>query len=335
MYLVTYVVKNDDKARLGVLVGAPKTGGRFHGVPGEVSEGWVLDLVRYARGMGVTLPAGMKALLLQKKMTAAKKVLAQFYRDCRSGKPAKLNRFLSPVQGVRWLPPVPDPRKIILVGKNYRDHCKEGSAGVPAKPVIFSKFITSLNCAGGRIVLPKASSKVDYEAELAVVIGRGGRHIPEAAALRHVAGYMPLNDVSARDMQFSEGQWVRAKSCDTFCPCGPALATTDHVKDPQSLRIRLALNGRIMQEASTCDMIFPVKRLIAFVSEAITLEPGDIISTGTPSGVGAFRDPPAFLKAGDRVSVVIEKVGVLTNRVVDEKGRRIRTKQGRMKKAFD
>ena len=166
-------------------------------------------------------------------------------------------------------------------------------------------------------------------------MGRRGRNIPRTKAMEYVAGYMPLNDISARDLQFSEGQWVRAKSCDTFCPCGPALATSDQVKDPQDLAIRLFLNGRLMQNSRTSRMIFPVTRVIEFISEVITLEPGDIIATGTPSGVGVFRDPPVLLKSGDEVKVVIEKVGVLVNYVVDEKGRKVKGRPKRIKKVFD
>ena len=323
MHLVTYRRSRgkDQKPRVGVLLGSRPASSAVRELPGETADGYVLDCVRYGRVEGLTLPTGLREVLEQKLLTGLKSLVAAFRRSYRAD-PKRCRRYLTPVGSVSFLPPIPDPEKIILVGRNYREHCEEGSADVPKAPVIFSKFPTSLIGVGDRIVLPRASSAVDFEAELAVVIGRGGRHIPRQTALRHVAGYMPLNDVSARDMQFSDGQWIRGKSCDTFCPCGPALVTADEIKNPQRLGVKLVLNGTVMQDARTSEMIFGVAFLISYLSKVITLRPGDILATGTPSGVGYFRDPPVLLKPGDEVQVRIEKVGVLTNPVVAEKGRR-------------
>ncbi len=320
MYLVSYVLKSEIGCRVGAFCGAPSEGGALAGLPGDGGDYYILDLDAYGRAVGKKVPAFMLEVLMQKNLELVKELFSEFQNACEKD-PEAAERFVVPCTEIHLLPPVPNPGKIILIGKNYRDHCKEGSASVPSSPVIFSKFPTSLNPAGGRIVLPVASEKVDFEAELACVIGRGGRNIPEHTALEHVAGYMPLNDVSARDLQFSDGQWVRAKSCDTFCPCGPALATSDEVGDPQTLSIKLILNGEVMQDADTSQMIFSVSQLISFISNVITLTRGDIIATGTPSGVGVFREPPVLLREGDDVKVVIEKLGVLQNPVVAEEGR--------------
>lgn len=222
-----------------------------------------------------------------------------------------------PLSDVRLLPPVPRPGKIVAIGLNYRDHSLESGAAAPPKsPIIFAKFPTSIAGPGDAIVIPVGNPNVDYEAELAVVIGRRGKAIPAAQALEFVAGYMPLNDVSARVWQFADKQWVRGKSCDTFCPTGPHLTTRDEIPDPHALAIRTRVNGVTMQDSHTRRMIFRVPELIEFISLSITLEPGDIIATGTPEGVGAFRKPPIFLKPGDTVEVEIEGLGVLRNPVV-------------------
>jgi 2-keto-4-pentenoate hydratase/2-oxohepta-3-ene-1,7-dioic acid hydratase in catechol pathway len=220
-----------------------------------------------------------------------------------------------PIRDVRLLAPVTRPGKIIAVGLNYRDHALETKQPIPASPMIFAKFPSSINGPEGAVVLPADDPQGDYEAELAVVIGRRTKAVAEADALNHVAGYMPLNDVSARRWQFADKQWVRGKSCDTFCPTGPWLTTRDAVPDPQALAIRMRVNGVVVQDSNTSNLIFGVAALIAFISAAITLEPGDIIATGTPGGVGVFRDPPVFLKSGDVMEVEIEGLGVLRNRV--------------------
>jgi 2-keto-4-pentenoate hydratase/2-oxohepta-3-ene-1,7-dioic acid hydratase in catechol pathway len=221
------------------------------------------------------------------------------------------------LSSVKLRAPVPRPGKIVAVGLNYRDHSIEaGAKEVPKTPIIFAKFPTSISGPGDSIVLPHGDSQVDYEAELAVVIGKKTKAISAAEALQNVAGYMPLNDVSARTWQFADKQWVRGKSCDTFCPTGPYLTTRDEISDPQSLSISARVNGTTLQDSNTSRMIFRVAELIAFISASITLEPGDIIATGTPEGVGVFRTPPIFLKPGDIVEIEIEKLGLLRNPVV-------------------
>ena len=208
------------------------------------------------------------------------------------------------------------PGKIVCVGLNYRDHAEESGQPVPTSPVLFAKLPSSVIGHLDDIVLPKISDEVDYEAELAVVIGRRTQKVEVAEAIDHVLGYTCLNDVSARDLQLADGQWVRAKSLDTFCPIGPHIVTADEIPDPQALAIRCVVNGEVVQDSSTKEMVFGVAELVSFISQAITLEPGDVISTGTPPGVGFARTPPVFLQPGDRVRVEIDGVGVLENGVV-------------------
>jgi len=216
----------------------------------------------------------------------------------------------------RLLPPVPSPGKIIAVGLNYMDHAIETKMEIPKAPVIFAKFTSSISGPDSPVILPKDDPQGDYEAELAVVIGRTAKTVSESEAMNYVAGYMPLNDVSARRWQFADKQWVRGKSCDTFCPTGPWLTTRDEIADPHSLYIRMRVNGNTVQNSNTSNLIFRIPKLIEFISEAITLEPGDIIATGTPDGVGVFRKPPVFLKSGDVMEVEIEGLGILRNEVV-------------------
>jgi 2-keto-4-pentenoate hydratase/2-oxohepta-3-ene-1,7-dioic acid hydratase in catechol pathway len=215
-----------------------------------------------------------------------------------------------------WLAPVPRPGKLICIGLNYRDHAAESNMPIPEKPVVFSKFSTAVIAPGEAVVLPPTSEKVDYEAELGVVIGRRAKNISATRALDYVLGYTAFNDVSARDFQFSDGQWQRGKSCDTFAPMGPTIVTTDVVPDPHKLSIKLILNGQTMQDSNTDQLIFGVPQLIEFLSQTITLEPGDVIATGTPSGVGFARKPPVFLRPGDVMEVNIERVGRLNSQVV-------------------
>jgi 2-keto-4-pentenoate hydratase/2-oxohepta-3-ene-1,7-dioic acid hydratase in catechol pathway len=211
------------------------------------------------------------------------------------------------------------PGKIVCVGLNYLDHAQETGQEVPKAPLLFAKWPNTLIGDGEPIVLPAASQEVDYEAELGVVIGTAAKHVSEAAALDHVEGYICLNDVSARDLQFADGQWTRGKSPDTFCPVGPRLVPREEIDDPQRLGIRCILNGETMQDSSTAQMIFSVAEIIAYVSQVITLEPGDLIATGTPAGVGVFRDPKILLKDGDEVRVEIDGLGTLTNPVEKER----------------
>jgi 2-keto-4-pentenoate hydratase/2-oxohepta-3-ene-1,7-dioic acid hydratase in catechol pathway len=221
-----------------------------------------------------------------------------------------------PLSSVRLLPCVPDPGKIACIGRNYSEHAAEQDVEAPSEPLVFAKFSSSLIAHGDAVRIPPLTAQPDYEAELAAVIGTPARDMPERDALAAVAGYTILNDVTARDLQKSDGQWTRAKSLDTFGPLGPAIVTTDEVPDPQALTVRCLLNGEVVQEAPTAQMIHPVARLIAHLSRAFTLLPGDIVATGTPSGVGAFRSPPRFLRPGDVVRCEIEPIGALENPVV-------------------
>jgi 2-keto-4-pentenoate hydratase/2-oxohepta-3-ene-1,7-dioic acid hydratase in catechol pathway len=206
------------------------------------------------------------------------------------------------------------PGKIICVGLNYRRHAEEQGVQAPEQPMLFAKWATALTGPGDPIVLPRISTKVDYEAELGVLIGSRVKGVRVENALEAVRGYLCANDVSARDLQRADGQFTRAKSLDTFCPVGELVPAAE-VPDPQALRIRCLVNGEVLQDSTTADMIFSVAEVIAFVSEAITLEPGDLILTGTPEGVGLFRDPPVFLADGDEVTVEVEGLPSLTNPV--------------------
>jgi 2,4-didehydro-3-deoxy-L-rhamnonate hydrolase len=221
---------------------------------------------------------------------------------------------------VRLGPPVARPAKIICLGKNYAEHAREGGFETPVAPLLFCKTPNAINGPFDPILLPKSSDQIDWEVELAVVIGKSGKRIPEARALEHVAGYMVMNDVSGRRAQFAHSQWFRGKSFDTFAPMGPVLVTPDEIGDVQNLQLTAKVNGQLMQSGTTADMMFSVEAIIADVSEDITLQPGDIISTGTPAGVGIFRDPPVVLKVGDEVACWIEKIGTIRNRVVETLG---------------
>ncbi|MCI0681945.1 MAG: fumarylacetoacetate hydrolase family protein [Gemmataceae bacterium] len=219
---------------------------------------------------------------------------------------------------VKFYAPVHDPRKIVCIGLNYKDHAAESGAPIPKEPILFSKYATALIGHNENIVIPPVSQEVDYEAELVVVIGKAGRHIPAAAALNHVAGYTVGHDVSARDWQLKKDgkQWMVGKTFDTFAPAGPVLVTKDEAPDPHKLAIKLRLNGQTMQDSNTNQLIFGVGEIVAYLSQVFTLEAGDLIYTGTPPGVGFAKKPPVFLKGGDVVEVEIEGLGVLRNPVV-------------------
>lgn len=212
--------------------------------------------------------------------------------------------------------PVQRPGKIIAVGLNYRDHASESDADLPTVPIMFAKWSTCLVPDGASIVIPAGVDQVDWEAELAVVIGRTAKDVPATEALQYVSGYTCMNDVSARRVQSEGVQWSPAKSFDSFGPIGPVVVPAAEIPDPQALQISARVNGELMQDSNTKHMIFSVADLIAYASRGTTLEPGDIISTGTPSGVGAFRETPIFLKDGDVVEIEIEGIGVLRNTVV-------------------
>ncbi len=211
--------------------------------------------------------------------------------------------------------PIERPQKIICVGLNYKDHAEEQGIPLPDRPILFAKWPNTLIAPGEPILVPAITHEVDYEAELGVVIGSRVRGVSVENALETVAGYVCVNDVSARDLQLSDKQWVRGKSLDTFCPVGPRLVAASEIPDPQALRIRAILNGEVMQDSTTANMVFGVAEIVSFVSQAITLEPGDLIATGTPAGVGVFRDPPVWMKPGDEVTIEIEGIGALTNPV--------------------
>ena len=219
---------------------------------------------------------------------------------------------------VKYHAPVHDPRKIVCIGLNYRDHAAESGAQVPREPILFSKYATALIGHGQPIVLPPVSQEVDYEAEIVIIIGKRGRNVATASALEFVAGYTVGHDVSARDWQLKKDgkQWMVGKTFDTFAPAGPVLVTADEVPDPHNLGIRLRLNGQTMQDSNTKQLIFRVGDLVAYLSQVFTLEPGDLIYTGTPPGVGFARKPPVFLKGGDVVEVEIDGLGECCNPVV-------------------
>ncbi|MBK5293354.1 MAG: fumarylacetoacetate hydrolase family protein [Acidobacteriia bacterium] len=237
---------------------------------------------------------------------------------------AKAKEIVSAGQGsialkaVKLLAPIARPPKIVCVGLNYRDHAIESKMEIPKVPTIFCKFPTAIIGPGDSIVLPKNSTQPDYEAEFAVIIGKGGRHIAAHRWQEHVFGYTNLNDVSARDFQMATTQWMMGKTFDTFCPIGPWIVTADEIPDPHALDISITINGEVLQSSNTTHLIFRIPDLIAHLSSVFTLEPGDIISTGTPAGVGFARKPPRWLAAGDEVVVRVQGLGELRNPVVAE-----------------
>lgn len=266
----------------------------------------VIDLTSASEGH---LPADMLTFLQQGEPAL------ETARQLEQSAPADL--ALSEVQ---ILAPVANPSKVVAIGLNYMDHCREQKVDPPKAPLIFAKFPTAIIGPGETIRWdPALTSQVDFEAELAVVMGRTARHVAEAEALDYVAGYTICHDVSARDLQFGDGQWVRGKSLDTFCPLGPYLVTRDEIPDPHTLAIRCTVNETVYQNSNTGEMIFRIPYLIAYISRAFTLLPGDVITTGTPDGVGVFRSPKIFLNDGDVVTIEIEGLGQLTNPCREER----------------
>jgi 2-keto-4-pentenoate hydratase/2-oxohepta-3-ene-1,7-dioic acid hydratase in catechol pathway len=211
------------------------------------------------------------------------------------------------------LAPLSRPQKIMCIGRNYADHAKELGHDLPKRPVLFAKYANALAGPGAEIPLPSVSEQIDFEAELAVVIGKSCKDVKQADALDHVFGYTCANDITMRDAQKSDGQWTRAKSPDSFCPVGPWIVTADEIDNPQALDISMALNGKVMQDSNTKNMVFGVAELISYLSKTMTLLPGDLLLTGTPPGVGAGRDPQVFIKNGDTLKVTIGCVGELNN----------------------
>jgi 2-keto-4-pentenoate hydratase/2-oxohepta-3-ene-1,7-dioic acid hydratase in catechol pathway len=287
MKLAQFRLKGTTELRLGVLAGERllDVSGRLNGVGGT------LDVI----GRGAQGLAELGALIDEGR---------------RDGAPAVS------LDAVEFLPPV-FPGKILAIGRNYVDHAIEGGAAPPAAPLVFAKLPNSLAAHGQPVVLHSISSQIDFEAELAVVIGRTARRVGEGEALSHVFGYTLINDVSARDLQFGDGQWVRGKGLDGFAPLGPYVTTRDEVRDVQALRIEGRLNGEVMQSSNTSKMIFGVAHLVHYISQGITLEPGDVIATGTPEGVGVFRQPPVLLKHGDVFEVEVEGLGTLRNTFIN------------------
>ena len=221
------------------------------------------------------------------------------------------------ISDVRLLAPIPAPPQFMGIGLNYRDHAAEAGQALPASPVMFPILNNAISNPGDPIEIPPFTASVDWEAELGVVVGRGGKDIPRAEALKHVAGYLIINDVSARDIQMGEGQWSRGKSFDTFKPMGPWITTTHEVGDASDLLVQLWVNDELKQSSSTSQLVFDVSDLVSLMSRALTLQPGMVISTGTPSGVGFTREPAEFLKAGDVVTIEIEGIGRLSNPVLN------------------
>jgi 2-keto-4-pentenoate hydratase/2-oxohepta-3-ene-1,7-dioic acid hydratase in catechol pathway len=224
-----------------------------------------------------------------------------------------------PLSGVKPALPIARPGKFLCIGLNYALHAAEGGHATPTYPALFPRFPSSLVAAGEPVIRPKVSIQLDYECELTIVVGKGGRHIPESKALDHVFGYTLFNDVSVRDFQRKGAQWTPGKNFDGTGPLGPVVVTADELPAGASgLRIQTRVNGEVMQDSNTSDMIFSTARIIAILSEFMTLEPGDLIATGTPSGVAHARKPPAWMKGGDKVEVEVEKIGILANPIVDE-----------------
>ncbi|MDP8979499.1 MAG: fumarylacetoacetate hydrolase family protein [Acidobacteriota bacterium] len=223
-----------------------------------------------------------------------------------------------PISSVTLTAPLPRPPKLICVGLNYRDHAIESKMEIPKVPTIFSKFPSCVIGPGDAVVLPRNSTRPDYEAEFAFVIGKGGRHIPAGHWREHVFGYTLINDISARDFQMATTQWLMGKTFDTFAPMGPWLVTADEIADPHALDISMEIGGEILQKSNTRELIFKIPELIEYLSSVVTLEPGDVVSTGTPAGVGSARTPPRYLKAGDQMVVRVEGIGELRNPVVAE-----------------
>jgi 2-keto-4-pentenoate hydratase/2-oxohepta-3-ene-1,7-dioic acid hydratase in catechol pathway len=306
MKLVQFRLKREEKAvpRVGALISGGKAildlGGTLDGhgkggwlPPNHSCEWWNLEgslwsLVRSA---------------CEVALGADDKTVAQWMKGGR----------VVALEDAKLTAPVPRPGKLICIGANYKDHAAESGMAVPESPIIFSKFATAVIGPEDAVVIPPTCTQPDYEAELAVVIGRRAKSVPKAKAYEYVFGYCAFNDVSARDFQFSDKQWQRGKSCDTFAPIGPYVATRDEIRDPHTLAIKLRLNGEVMQNSRTDQLIFGVPELIEFLSASITLEPGDVIATGTPPGCGFARKPPVYLKAGDRMEVEIDGLGVLVN----------------------
>ncbi|MFK9093028.1 fumarylacetoacetate hydrolase family protein [Bacillus salipaludis] len=270
------------------------------------------DLYKSRISLDVTLPNEMKQFIEQSE-TALPYVEALL--NCYENDHGKNNLASCSISDAEVLAPIAQPEKIICVGLNYIDHCKETNMEPPSSPVIFSKYANAIIGDKAAIELPINSNQVDFEAELTIVIGKEAKCVSEAEAEDYIFGYTIMNDVSARDLQFADSQWSRGKSADTFAPIGPAIVTKDEVGDPHQLDISLTLNEKIMQQSNTSNLIFRIPTIVSFLSQSMTLKPGDLIATGTPPGVGMGRDPQVWLKGGDSLSITIENIGTLSNDV--------------------
>jgi len=289
MRLLTY--KHDGRLRLAALIGEQ-----------------VVDLATmWAARTGETAPPDVRGLI-----EAGPALWARLAEALAAGDVAS---FARPLAGLELAAPIQNPSKVIAIGLNYWDHVREQGGEPPKRPLVFAKFPTAVTGPRDEIVWdPALTNKVDWEAELAVVIGRTARRVPAERAYDYVFGYTVANDVSARDLQFGDGQWVRGKSLDSFCPLGPWIVTRDEIPDPHALTIRCAVNDELVQDSTTAELIFGIPALIEFLSQAFTLLPGDVILTGTPDGVGHFRNPPRYLADGDLVTAEVGGIGALSNR---------------------
>ncbi|MBS4021669.1 MAG: fumarylacetoacetate hydrolase family protein [Dethiobacter sp.] len=299
MKLVTY--KKQDKNSIGFLINDSVV---------DLSAAAEYAASRTGAAAAVSYPSDMVELLEREMLDAAHSLHETFQKQSEW-----VSEIGVPVAEVELLAPLRKPGKVICIGLNYMDHAKETGKPIPTAPIVFGKYANSIVGPGSAVNIPPVTDKVDYEAELAVVIGKRASRVAADSALGYVAGYMNFNDISARDLQMADGQWMKGKFLDTFAPTGPWLVTKEDIQDPGKLKIELRLNGKTMQSSSTGNLIFSVPTLISFLSGLLTLEPGDIIATGTPSGVGAAMNPPLFLQAGDTVEVEVEGLGVLTNPV--------------------
>jgi len=275
-----------------------------------------LDLTGSVASSVITFPGRMTSINDILGVTGGLDILEERMRPLDPKSP-DVRHLLFDESDIVLQAPLPRPHKLIGIGLNYRDHVEETKMEVPKEPLLFAMYSNAVTAPGQPIVIPAMSRKIDYEAELAVVIGATARHVRPEDAIRHVAGYTIVNDVSARDLQRSDGQWLRAKSFDTFAPMGPCLATRSALNDADGLAIELRLNGQTLQKSNTRNLIFKVPELVSHISKVMTLEPGDVISTGTPGGVGFTRKPPIYLQPGDIVEIEVEGIGILRNPVVD------------------